>query len=877
MRKIYSLVVLLVALLTSSVAASAANITFKTPDPSKVTVGFREYFSGAPSPLEWTSGDFTYDMPTGSGYLVITPVDGYEFVSDTATKNGTPITGYYGFPGEGAEFSLAYYLANEGDVYYFETRVLTPKQATLKVDDYTHISVSNQGEAVDLTSNVTTLTKPKGTYARLEITAADEYLLSSVKVAGVEKLSTPNVDSWNTYWDDFSDGAVIEVATVDRPAKVLNIKADPEFIVVKYLDEEIAATDVSGVKTFVVPSVAKNKNVEIYAKEGYALEGLRNEDRTDDEFLMTGAVFTNISEYSMKYGDNNYSVSAYNKESRRNAKFKITVDQPEILYIKRNGDFEAMTNNNEHYLTPEAGVQTEFGINTESENPVDIRPKEYGTRIYRVMKRAQGSDEWTEVTKPSYYDYYEVTVADGDEIKVDVAYPDKDLKVTFTAPEGQTFEPASLSYIVLDGVRYRASRVTDENSTVKMGSSLTMYPHRKLYTLSSARANGSYLYAGSTVSYDFLKDEDVEFMIGMAKASTTFNVTVKVDNPEAVLASYDNSVWDPNLLIDLTSGEATLEMANDEVLYYHNTPNFLIKSARIVREAGAETDNDDLTNERSVKVNENLVIEITTEAMERNEQLIVYTDDDTWTENEITFQYSNDPIKQYNQITYVPEVGRNVLKYNAETDLPVYLHILDNIRNEDYTYTKTFPFVYINGVRTECPLNEDGYTYNHLGYPGLDEFPNNSVLKIFRNEPALYEVSFKLGDGVEVNDVITDEITKVEDLSEPLSLLQNTSLSFALPALENERQSYVMTLNDEEVEVPEDGKFSYTVDGNKAFDISIYTEPEQGITNVNGDAAANTNVYNLQGILMIRNASKEQISNLPEGLYIVGNKKVIVK
>lgn len=326
MRKIYSLVVLLVALLTSSVAVSAANITFKTPDPSKVTVGFREYFSGAPSPLEWTSGDFTYDMPTGSGYLVITPVDGYEFVSDTATKNGTPITGYYGFPGEGEEFSLAYYLAAEGDVYYFETRVLTPKQATLKVDDYTHISVSNQGEAVDLTANETTLTKPKGTYARLEITAADEYLLSSVKVAGVEKLSTPNVDSWNTYWDDFSDGALIEVATVDRPAKVLNIKADPEFIIVKYLDEEIAATDVSGVKTFVVPSVAKNKNVEIYAKEGYALEGLRNEDRTDDEYLMTGAVFTNISEYSMKYGDNNYSVSAYNKESRRNAKFKITVD-----------------------------------------------------------------------------------------------------------------------------------------------------------------------------------------------------------------------------------------------------------------------------------------------------------------------------------------------------------------------------------------------------------------------------------------------------------------------------------------------------------------------------------------------------------------------
>ena len=97
-----------------------------------------------------------------------------------------------------------------------------------------------------------------------------------MKVAGEEKLSTPNVESWNAYWSDFSDGAVIEIATTERPAKTLNIKADPEFVVVKYLDTEVEATDVSGVKTFVVPNVAKNKYVEIYAKEGYALEGLRN-------------------------------------------------------------------------------------------------------------------------------------------------------------------------------------------------------------------------------------------------------------------------------------------------------------------------------------------------------------------------------------------------------------------------------------------------------------------------------------------------------------------------------------------------------------------------------------------------------------------------
>ena len=137
MRKIYSLVVLLVALLTSSVVASAAKVTFKTPDPSKVTIGWRQYWSGTPDPLEWNSGDFTYDL--SDGFIVIKPVAGYEFVTTTATKNGVQVS-YPSFPAEGEEFSLAYYYVTEGDVYYFETQAMKIKQATLKVDDYTHIS-----------------------------------------------------------------------------------------------------------------------------------------------------------------------------------------------------------------------------------------------------------------------------------------------------------------------------------------------------------------------------------------------------------------------------------------------------------------------------------------------------------------------------------------------------------------------------------------------------------------------------------------------------------------------------------------------------------------------------------------------------------------
>ena len=293
-----------------------------------------------------------------------------------------------------------------------------------------------------------------------------------------------------------------------------------------------------------------------------------------------------------------------------------------------------------------------------------------------------------------------------------------------------------------------------------------------------------------------------------------------------------------------------------------------------------DTDPLDISGEFSQQVREALTLEFTTEKLVRDDRLIVFTDNDEYASNSIFFQKNSDPIKQYNTIEYKPVAGEeaNVFNFNAELDKPVSLEVYDS--HYDYDQWKTvydFPFIYLNGERIECPMDESGYSYDFMAYPGLDALKDGDVMKMFKAEPSTYEVCFKLGEGVEVKDVVTDGYTAVESVAEPLTLFQNTALSFALPALENERQSYVMTLNDEDVEVPADGKFSYKVDADKAFDISIYTEPEQGITNVNGDAAANTDVYNLQGILMIRNASKEQISNLPEGLYIVGDKKVIVK
>ena len=876
MRKFYSLVALLAILLVApSVAVAQKTVTLKTSDPSLVTVELLGY--NHPTEVQtWTSGDLQITLEDYSHQFKITPKSGYEFMPGSDKKNG--VEWQYTLPLEGEPITQYYSASADGDVYEFEVRKFVPKKITLKIDDYTHVAGKNDDEAIEFTSNELVVEKPGGRYKYLEVNATEDYLIASVK-KGDEDLNGENKETWNTSWDYLEDNGVYEITTVVRPAKKLTLTGDSKYIKVMMGEEIIEPSTAGGVTTWTVDNVKKDNKVRIEALENCALNDVLRNGTESLSIYPNRAVFYEFYGSSLLYGENNYTVVAFNKAETRSAKCYFTIDAPEKLYFSRYNDYKAGTSNSLDYLTPEANVRTELAFDPDTELPIELRPRDYSGIIYRVTKLNKDTQEW-DVVEPTYsYNYtYQFRPADGDEFKVEYNFPDKDINISFVGSDDQPIEPGMVKYVMINNVRYKGEVVTKENATVKFGSNMTIYFRDGMYRIQSLSANDQTIYGYGSYNYIFKKDEPVVFKVNATKAEKIWPVKIKVDTPEALVATYDTGVWDFNL-IDLTSGEANFEMEDGGRFYYHTTPNYVIKSARIVYD-DPDTEPLDITGEFSQQVREALTLEFTTEKLVRDDRLIVFTDNDEYANNSIFFQKNSDPIKQYNMIEYKPVAGEeaNVLNFNAELDKPVSLEVYDSYYDYDqYKMVYEFPFIYLNGVRIECPMDESGYSYDFMAYPGLDALKDGDVMKIFKAEPSTYEVSFKLGEGVTVNDVLTDDITKVEDLSEPLSLLQNTALSFALPALENERQSYVMTLNDEDVEVPEDGKFSYKVDADKAFDISIYTEPEDGISNVNGEAAANTNVYNLQGILMIRNASKEQISNLPEGLYIVGDKKVIVK
>ena len=82
-----------------------------------------------------------------------------------------------------------------------------------------------------------------------------------------------------------------------------------------------------------------------------------------------------------------------------------------------------------------------------------------------------------------------------------------------------------------------------------------------------------------------------------------------------------------------------------------------------------------------------------------------------------------------------------------------------------------------------------------------------------------------------------------------------------------------VVVDGEAVNIDENGVYNIVI----TKDTEIVIDNTNSIESIAGNEATDNNVYNLQGILVIKNASAEQINALPAGLYIVNGKKVVVR
>lgn len=145
------------------------------------------------------------------------------------------------------------------------------------------------------------------------------------------------------------------------------------------------------------------------------------------------------------------------------------------------------------------------------------------------------------------------------------------------------------------------------------------------------------------------------------------------------------------------------------------------------------------------------------------------------------------------------------------------------------------------------------------------------VLKVFFTKtPSNVMTNIKVTGNAEELVVLKDRIVPVTDFSQSIMALEDTEISFrASGASKIKSLKYGMNA----VEPQEDGTYRVvlTVDS----DINVEVGVASGIENVMPSDEEANNVYTMDGILVMKNASHSQIDGLAKGMYIINGKKLI--
>lgn len=529
------------------------------------------------------------------------------------------------------------------------------------------------------------------------------------------------------------------------------------------------------------------------------------------------------SSFKLKLTESEYAgakliIKTATLDEMRTASCKVTVDDPSKVTLRLSRTFTTVqlkSGENEVKFIP--GTESTFTIS----------PQSYDTPLYKVTRNSVAAEaEWGSYTLKN--------VAEGDVIDIQANYPDIDCAVKFNVnAEGVGF----IKSVTVNG--NEVTNYLDDNFTVKCGSTISITRNSEDYKLESFKVNGedktSDFYEES---YDFFVTAAATFDI-TAKKYATFKATVDIDDVSHATVYKGYSYYDD--AFDMKNGKNEIEVSEKQPLislvakdgYYFTSVN-----------DGTTEYTDQSTSEINVDVTDGMVLKVVTAAIVRDKKALVYVDDRSATSS-MVFSRGD-----YNRIEI--GTGYNELEF-YKGDNPFSVTVYANTKK-----------VYKNDVAVDP-------TYSGGSYFRFSLEDGDVVKMFFTKTPATVKADITANGGAENLSVVKDRIQPVADFSAGISCLEDTELAFAA------KEGYsikALTVDGTAATAEADGTYKVVVKADANIVVELQTA--SGISSVtNADACRTANVYNANGVLVLKNATPEQTAKLAKGLYIINGKKVV--
>lgn len=616
---------------------------------------------------------------------------------------------------------------------------------------------------------------------------------------------------------------------------------DPENVTIKICDYEdsskvLEEIDVKeGLNSFeYVISGYSYANLFVNVADGKLLK-VHNENGSINYDVANNQLKIYLSPWAWGSTNYTYTIKTFDEATFRPNTVKVTIDNPEGIRMTLRGGNVINADKTEY----------EIPFNEEYEDVLTIRKAEAEELIYKITANGE------EVVKDGLeYNIPLVDRSDEDNIKYVT-----DVVITQDFPADLTY---NVKFVFTNGdpgcissVTYGDVPVEDfanaEGTTVRPGKKLYVTFNTVDYKIISYQKNDKDPYESSYITIvSEIIGSDFTLTVNAEKYRELTAVLV-IEDPETVKVSkgsYDNEVE-----YDIVAGENVITFsdkawANDIKI----APRDGYELTRIYdvnndKEIGIYSWADYTT----IYMEENGRYEITTNKIYRDKQLVIFVDDTTPLWSGATFTRGGRKIEA--------EAGYNMIDFRDKDGL---ISISATGAPDGAKYYR----------------NYEQLAIDYLSYFSIADPQDKDVIKLFfvGDNAVEHTVTFDMNEGVLDGYEVTKDIFAPVFPEFPVPAIGKTVFTIA-PVTRAADDDLTITIGDKAIE-PVDGVYSFETEADTTVKV---TRATTGIENVISSENGTSDVYNLQGIRVARQANAADVNALPAGIYVVKGQKVIVK